>query len=433
MAPEHWLASKRIVISGAGISGLSFTLALHTLWQSVSSSPPPSLTLYERDPSAVPTGREGYSLSLRSDRPSAGIQALQKLGLLDKLLEVCVTSLGGPDSKKSKEEGQGGFIVWDKNFKRKLKMRSKTPKGCPVAGMRIHRSALRKTLAEAVSALPGVEIKWNTPITGAHNSASGAVEVELKDGGTTTCDLLIAADGSSSKIRTLLRPRDRLQFAGPTCIFGTTSITMHPSPSPAHTKEFGTVISGKGPALFIAPIDQENIVWSLSFYEDDPSMPKKQPLTHEECNAILAEAKQKGKVFGLKFEEMVDGTEERSVAKFNARDKEGFTHSMHYIQEAKFKGLEGMVVFLGDANHAVSPFAGNGANLALMDGWDFAESLVREGALEGAIKRYDKLAIRRAKQIVQLSHFNIRVMHSEGLRLRLYMMLLRIVKLLFFL
>jgi hypothetical protein len=54
----------------------------------------------------------------------------------------------------------GGFVIWDREFREVMKIRSKTPDGCPVAGMRIARGSLRRELVLAAEALPGVDIEW---------------------------------------------------------------------------------------------------------------------------------------------------------------------------------------------------------------------------------------------------------------------------------
>lgn len=430
----HFLVGKKIVIAGAGISGLTFTYSLHKLWPSISTSTPPPIVLYERDPSAVPKDREGYSLSLRSDRPSAGIQTLQQMGLLDRMLEVSITGMGGEGGSGdgNGRKGEGGFCIWDREFSKIMKVHSKTPEGCPVAGMRIARADLRRTLVEAVEELSDVEIKWGEFITGTSSSTSSvrAVQVTTSNGNEQSCDVLLAADGSSSKLRTLLRPADILSFAGPTCICGTTSISAH-HPS-GHDEEFGTAISGDGPALFIAPVDHENMMWSLSWKVDEPPVPRKQPMSRESSEALLDEAKKKGAVYGEKFKEMLDETDLKTLARFNAMDKQPFTHSGTYITATGLEALSGKVIFLGDANHAVSPFAGNGANLALMDGWDFAKCLTHAATLEDAIASYDKLAVGRAKRVISMSHFTIRVMHSSGWMLWVWMCVLRAIRWLFF-
>ncbi|KAF2250887.1 FAD/NAD(P)-binding domain-containing protein [Trematosphaeria pertusa] len=432
---QHFLANKTITVSGAGISGLAFAISLHKLWSSISTSPPPPITLYERDHSAVPKNREGYSLSLRSDRPSAGIQTLQKMGLLDRMLEVSITGLEGDatlgENDTQERKGEGGFVVWDKEFRKIMKVQSKTPKGCPVAGMRIARKDLRRTLVESVEGLPDVEIRWGEAVTGVSSAPDGGVEIETSKGRVETCDILLACDGSSSKLRGILRPNDTLKFAGPTCVFGTTSIAGH-HPS-GRDDEFGSAISGAGPALFIAPVDHESMIWCLSWQVDEPLVPKKPPMSPEDSQALLDEARKiGGPAYGEQLLKMIDDTDPKTLTRFNAMDKQPFTHSGAYITAPNLSSLQGKVIFLGDANHAVSPFAGNGANLALMDGWDFAESLVQSESLEEAVGRYDKLTVGRAKRVIAMSHFSIRVMHATGWWLWFWMGVLRVIRFLFF-
>ncbi len=122
--------------------------------------------------------------------------------------------------------------------------------------MRIARADLRRTLAEAAEQLPGVSIQWASTITSVQPSDDGKVVVTLSTGASQTADLLIAADGSASKLRTALRPNDTLQFAGPTCIYGICPIaSLHPS---GRANEFGTVISARGKRVSSPRRQQDN-------------------------------------------------------------------------------------------------------------------------------------------------------------------------------
>ncbi|KAF2789458.1 hypothetical protein K505DRAFT_341258 [Melanomma pulvis-pyrius CBS 109.77] len=102
----HFLCGKTIIISGAGIAGLYFAVALHKQWQSLppGTNPPPTLKIFERDTPDAVDARGGYSLSLRSDSPSHGIQTLQKMGILDDIIDVAV-----PLPK----DGKGSAGIWD--------------------------------------------------------------------------------------------------------------------------------------------------------------------------------------------------------------------------------------------------------------------------------------------------------------------------------
>lgn len=52
---------------------------------------------------------------------------------------------------------------------------------------------------------------------------------------------------------------------------------------------------------------------------------------------------------------------------------------------------EGLVQFIGDASHAMSPQLGQGANMALLDAWTLAACLQNEATLADALTKYGKL------------------------------------------
>jgi 2-polyprenyl-6-methoxyphenol hydroxylase-like FAD-dependent oxidoreductase len=64
--------------------------------------------------------------------------------------------------------------------------------------------------------------------------------------------------------------------------------------------------------------------------------------------------------------------------------------------------------------------------MALEDGWDLAEQLCKHESLEAALAAYDALSMPRARKSLRMSHFMIRVAHSQGWWLVLYTVLFRI-------
>ena len=313
-------------------------------------SHPPTLLIYEREPRDLPPGREGYSISIRSDARSGGIQALQKLGLLDRALDASITGLGG---------GGGGFTVWDTTWNELLKIRPRVSAGLPVGGMRIARRALRGVLVEAVEARDA--IRWGVACTGVERLADGRARVRLSDGGVAECDILIAADGASSKIRAGLRPGDGLQFAGAVCLSGTARFAGGLVPEPVD-RDWGIVLGGGGgKSLFVSPVDERSALWSLSYLASEPRESKKLPLSEEEIQEICQEALEVGKVFNEPFQTLVRGTDSSTVMVFSTMDKQPFANV-----DREYRDDQAPIVFIGDSNHAVSPFAGNGANLAMV-------------------------------------------------------------------
>ncbi|CAF4681848.1 unnamed protein product [Rotaria sp. Silwood2] len=283
---QHFLAGKRIIIAGGGIGGLTFCIALQHFLDNATKKiePPPTITVYERDTSVDAVGREGYSLSIRGDAISGGMQTLQKLGILDEMIT---------------ESNPGThFTLFNTDFSPLMQIRSPPVEGLSQSSFRIARS-------------------------------------KLPDDTQEQCDLLIVADGSNSLIRKALRPEHVLNFAGAVIIAACTR-TLDKS---RESKAAGTI-------------------------------------PDNEIDEILTEAKERTKVYGEPMPTLFKETLRSSVAVFNAKDMTPFRN-------------HGSVIFIGDAQHAMSPFAGNGANMAIMDGYQLADQLVHAKDLTTAIQSYD--------------------------------------------
>ena len=64
----------------------------------------------------------------------------------------------------------------------------------------------------------------------------------------------------------------------------------------------------------------------------------------------------------------------------------------------------GLVVFIGDAQHAICPFGSNETHMAIMDGYQLAEQLINAKSLTEAIKTYDDQTISRATNAIRMTH-----------------------------
>ena len=346
-------AGKKIIVAGAGISGLAFVVALRKQWLSLSPSlTPPTITIYERDLKEFGIGREGYSISIRSDGHAAGMQALQKLGLIETMLAQSITGL---------QENPGTFCLWDKDWKEILRAKASPPAATinspalQTPSMRIARGVLRRILIEAVP--ESDQIHWGTICTGATKLTNGRIGVQLGNGRMKECDLLVAADGSKSKLRSSIRPEDTLRFAGAIGIMGSSRFEEK-VPPPAN-RDWGMYLSGTGAGLFVSPVDEHRAGWAVSYLSSGPREIPKPPFSKEQIDKILEEARERGKDFAEPFPTLLKATDPRTLGIINAMDKQPFPHLTG--------SLEGVpIVFIGDANHAVSPYAGSGANLALM-------------------------------------------------------------------
>ncbi|KAH8890034.1 FAD/NAD(P)-binding domain-containing protein [Thozetella sp. PMI_491] len=379
----HFLSGKKIVVAGAGMAGLAFALSLEKLWPS--NLDPPQITVYERDTKAAAVGREGYSLSLAGFDETGGLAVLRDLGLIDKILQAAILGMGDT----------GSFKI----------VRYKPAPGLPTSGIRIARKSLRNILIDAAEV---AEVRWGMACVSAKKLLNGRVAVELAgestspETATVECDVLIAADGASSKIRAALRPGDTLQYAGAILLGGMAAFPKG-IPKPVDNN-WGLLSSGKGVCCFVSPCDANSVVWSISYRSSSMATPL-QSGDSDELQSIKDEGKKIGSMFSEPFHTIVDATQ-GDIFCMNAKDKQPFRHDL----------AAGPIIFIGDSNHAVSPFAGYGANLALKDGWDLAKQLCEANSLSEALQGYDSMSVPRATKVLKSSHWRIDMGHATGLK-----------------
>ena len=390
---SHFLESKKIIVAGAGMAGLAFVTGLRKQWDSTLQFP--EVIIYERDAKDTAISRQGFSLSLAGYDETGGLYALRQLGLLDEILPHVIMGL----------DGTGGFKVWDSNFSQIMSVRFKPAKGLPSSGIRIARKDLRKVLIDAGES----SVTWGAACKSARRLDNGKMAVTIKrqdpkETAEEECDLLIAADGANSRLRMSLRPNDVLHYLGAVQMGGSARFEEG-LPSPVD-QNWGMAMSGQGVACFISPVDQNSLVWALSRVEDE-RVPVNDKSSDEQRREVIEESLKLGHMFTEPFPTIVRATEIDTVFAQPAKDKQPFSHDI---------STSGPVVFLGDANHAVSPFAGYGASLALKDGWDLAEQLCQAQNLEEALLAYDKISVPRAKKALDTAHSRVSSFHSTGLR-----------------
>ena len=305
--------------------------ALHRFWPD--EVPRPHITVYERDPRHLPSERGNYSLALRSDKASRGLQALQRLALIDQVFAARVVG------------SESAFLLRDRQWRTIANVVGGKPalEGLPCERMRITRNDIRECLIQATEA--DAQMEWGTACTTAATCKDGRVEVGLSDGSTTTCDLLVVGDGAGSKLRDLLRPDDKLQYAGAVMIGGQASFAQRPKPTQLVQGGGGMVLGGDGHALVVFPTTPDDYVWFITQRSAAPCAAIKGDDDDTAAQrAIVAPARREGAVFGEPFMQLLAATEPNSLKTMNARDKPSIAHA----DLARHP-----YVFIGDSNHAV--------------------------------------------------------------------------------
>ncbi|KAL6876926.1 FAD/NAD(P)-binding domain-containing protein [Trichoderma novae-zelandiae] len=397
--PGRFLNGKTIVIAGAGLAGSAFVVGLQKLWDSPLGQP--NIIIYERDAQDVAAQRETYNLSLTGYDDSGGLVALRNLGLLDEALGQAVSGL----------DGVGSFKIWDSSWREQVAFNRKPAPGIPASSIRVAREDVRLILHNSFRLNDQCVVRWESQCVSATELPDGRLRVRVVSGNGAVseqdCDILVAADGASSKLRQSLRPHDTLCYNG-AVLRGGVAMFEESLPPPL-SEDWGFVVSRTGVSAFVSPIDKHKILWTVG--QIGHQVPGLHRGSLDEAQAVIDKSLALGSHIAEPFPGIVKRTDPKTVLLLNSRDKTPFYHG----EIAKTPAI-----FLGDSNHALSPFAGTGANLALADGWELAHQMCRHRSLEEAVKAYDDVSVPRAAQSLKRSRRVIKTAHSTGWRYYLF-------------
>jgi 2-polyprenyl-6-methoxyphenol hydroxylase-like FAD-dependent oxidoreductase len=344
-----------IAIIGAGLGGLALARVLHV--HGIDA------VVYEREPSRGARD-QGSMLDIHS-----GQRALREAGLLDQFFAIARGE--GQDMRLLEPDGT-------------LLLQEDTPDDAPLLRPEVDRADLRNLLLDS---LPEGVVRWGHAFRSAGNGL-----LHLSNGSSAPYDLLVGADGASSRVRPLLTDARPAHIGKNVVEIGIPDIDRT-HPDLAAMVGRGTYwVLGNGISLAAQRNGDGRVRIGVSFYNTGEDWLATSGIPFDDPAAARA-----------RLIELLPGWHPRFIELIAACDDMVVPRSIATLPAGLTWPSKPDVTLVGDAAHLMPP-TGQGANVALLDGALLGLALAAHpDDFPTAVKEYEREMFERAGAAARMS------------------------------
>lgn len=383
------LKNKKVAIIGGGMGGLMLARLLQL--QNI------NVKVYERDLNSE-VRVQGAPLDLHED---SGLIAMKQANLLDEFYKNI-----RPNASKARIVDQNFELKFDEhsiikessqtNSENNLDLLQDISKPRP----EIDRSVLRNIL---LNSLAPDSIIWNNQFTSMEKENEGW-RLHFKNKTSVYADLVIAADGANSKVRSYISTEKPI-YSGITMIEGTIYNAKENAPALFEFSKGGKVLAfGMEQTIMYGTKGDGSLMFLLSSKIPENWI-KENHLDFKNKQKIFEWFKEVYRDWGSEWDELFESNE----LYFIPRPQYYFPFNQSW---ATLKNI----TMIGDAAHKMPPFAGKGANLALLDAVELTDCLTNNQFpdMKTAISYFEKQMLERAAIALENTLKNGEQLHSEN-------------------
>jgi 2-polyprenyl-6-methoxyphenol hydroxylase-like FAD-dependent oxidoreductase len=365
------IKNKKIAIVGGGPGGLTLARLLQMNGVDV--------TVYERDVDRD-SRVQGATLDLHEE---SGLAALEAAGLMDEF-----KANYRPGADRLSIVDKNAKLIWDDG------VTDDNGRGRP----EIDRGPLQKILLDSLR--PGTVV-WDSQFVFL-SPQNESWMLEFKNGTSAFADIVIAADGANSKLRPYVTPIKPF-YSGYTAVEGAVYDSTANSPNVHELLNGGKIFAmGDEKTLIVSAKGDGSLVFYPCFKTDE------QWVTNSGIDFS-----DKAQVLGW-FKKEFEGWDEIWLELFENASSTFVTRPIYSMPWDQSWITLPNLTMLGDAAHLMSPFAGEGVNMAMLDALELSKCLLGNdhSDLLPAIAAYEKQMCVRAAEASKQSMESLIVMHS---------------------